>query len=248
MSQEVRLENIVNYLGAHPVTTVYEIGVALDISMPTVYKDLRILTRRNMVTCDKGSIRLRSPQTAVTPLQYRMISFAKEKKRIAKAASQLIDDHMVIFLDASTTASFLVPTLKRHTGLTVLSNGLMTAIMLSESGIHTICVGGNIMENSLAACRQIACDTIARFSIDVFFFSASALTPRGLIVDASEHETALRKYVLQKAKTSAFLCDHSKLGETSVFCVAALRDIDYLVTDETHIQEYMTAKEQTIIA
>ena len=60
---------------------------------------------------------------------------------------------------------------------------------------------------------------------------ADAVSEKGMIIDPSEEETALRRYILRRSDVSVLLCDKSKFGKTSLFNVAPLSDIDYLVTD-----------------
>ena len=55
-----------------------------------------------------------------------------EKRKIADTASSLIRDDMVLFLDSSTTSLHLVRNLARFDGLQIITNGIVTAAMLSE--------------------------------------------------------------------------------------------------------------------
>lgn len=54
-----------------------------------------------------------------------------EKRKIADTASSLIRDDMVLFLDSSTT-SLHYRNLARFDGLQIITNGIVTAAMLSE--------------------------------------------------------------------------------------------------------------------
>lgn len=248
MSKEERLQKILRYLDDKDSVTVKELSGALYASLPTVYRDLRELSRRNLVHHADGCISRNREQTVTTPLHHRITVHAEEKGRIAQAALPLLHDGMVVYLDSSTTVSFLIDKLTRFSGLTVLTNGLTTALMLRQAGVETVCVGGALAENSLAVCGRIAADTVARYAIDGAFFSAYAVSEGGAITDPSEYEAHLARAVLQKAAFGALLCDHSKFGKTSLFRTASLSEMDYLVTDL--LPDTMTAdvKRQVILA
>ena len=61
--------------------------------------------------------------------------------------------------------------------------------------------------------------------------TAHGVNDAGFIVDPSEKETNLRRYLLKNAAVSVFLCDGSKFGRSSIFNIAPLHQVDYLVTN-----------------
>ena len=231
MLKEERLQRLLQILDEQGGVTAEQLSQRLYVSLPTVYRDLRELQRRQLVVRSDGRIRRSRERSVTTPLDFRRSIHAAEKAAIAKAAVKLIRDGTVIFLDASTTVSYLIGDLAAFHDLTVLTNGLTTAALLRQAGVRTYCVGGALAENSLAVGGRIARDTAARFPIDTILFSAYAVSEQGMIIDPSEEETALRRYILRRAASSVLLCDKSKFGKTSLFNLAPLSDIDYLVTD-----------------
>ena len=71
-----------------------------------------------------------------------------EKRKIADTASSLIRDDMVLFLDSSTTSLHLVRNLARFDGLQIITNGIVTAAMLSEYTTAKVSVlGGQLFRN-----------------------------------------------------------------------------------------------------
>ena len=52
-----------------------------------------------------------------------------------------------------------------------------------------------------------------------------------MIVDSSEAENELRRYVMERAGTSVFLCDKSKFDKNAVFNLVSLTQVDYMVTN-----------------
>ena len=231
MLKDERQQRILQLLKADGSVTAERLSRHFYVSLPTIYRDLRELERRQLVSRSDGLVRLSREQAVTTPLDFRRSIHAKEKAAIARAAVNLIEDDSVIFLDASTTVSFLIDDLRCFENLTVLTNGLMTAMLLSSAGVRTFCVGGALGENSLAAGGRMAREMLREFPIDLMLFSAYGVDRQGVIVDPSEEETALRRFILRRASASALLCDRSKFGKSSLFNVSPLSGIDYLVTD-----------------
>ena len=67
---------------------------------------------------------------------------------------------------------------------------------------------------------------------DILFFSSQALNDEGVISDASEEETALRRAMLEAAKQSYFLCDGSKRGKEHTFVVCNAEEITGIIGEE----------------
>lgn len=245
MPKESRLQDILNILDEHSPITAEQLSQNLFTSLPTIYRDLRELSRRKLIVHNRGLVQRAQPQTVTTPLDFRRAIQAREKAAIARAAAELIQPGSTVFIDASTTASYLIPELE-GLDITVLTNGLVTAMLLKRAGIRTYCLGGGLVENSLAVSGQSTIELVRRFRIDTMLFSAYGISPSGMIVDPSEGELSLRRYILKHTGVSVLLCDRSKFGKTSLFNMAPLQDVDYLVTDAAPTPEEAPVRRQVI--
>ena len=121
----------------------------------------------------------------------------------------------------------------------------MTALLLTRAGIRTCCLGGTPAENSLAVGGPRTLELMRQFQVDMMLFSAYGVNSRGIIVDPSEDEVGLRRYALQHT-TSVLLCDQSKFGRSSIFQVAPLSEVDYLVTDARLSEEQAPVRKQIL--
>lgn len=238
MLKEKRMRRILEFVERQGAVTAEQIRQEFFVSLPTIYRDLRELMRQNLLMQENGRFRRTREQTVTTPLDFRGGINIAQKKAIAAEAVKLVADHSVIFIDASTTASHLIKHLAEFEDLTILTNGLATAMHLKQAGLRTYCVGGALVENSLAVSGRLATEMLREFSIDLLLFSAHGVSEEGFIVDPSEKETNLRRYLLKHAAVSVFLCDGSKFGRSSIFNIAPLQKVDYLVTNTgPHVRE-----------
>ena len=231
MQREERLRSMLELLRSEGFATVEELSRKFYISLPTAYRDLRELEREKLIIRSGGGAIPVMAEKAHLPLDFRQIMNVSAKVRIGQGAAAFLEPGSVVFLDASSTVASMVPFMDPKLDLTVLTNGLLTAVQLREVGIRTYCVGGRLVDNSVAVCGKLACDVIDQFAIQKLFFSAFGVDGRGVIVDMSETESSLRRYILNMPVTSVFLCDHSKFGRSSVFHTTPLEMVDYVVTD-----------------
>lgn len=232
MNREERLQALLRAVKDHGGLNAKQLSGMFYISLPTVYRDLRELSRQKLLVHHEGLYKAAQDKTVTVSLNARYNSQKAKKEKIASAALPLLQDDSVLFFDASTTVSCIISFLSGFHGLTVLTNGIATAIQLNQNGIKTYFLGGQVQENSMAVGGRIAMETLEHFEIDCFLFSAYGLTTQGVIVDTSEREAALRRHILSKASTSIFLCDSSKIGKRSVYNIASLACIDYMITDK----------------
>lgn len=231
MQREERLHSMLELLRRQGFATVEDLSRKFYISLPTAYRDLRELERERLIIRGSGGAMPVMAEKAHLPLDFRQVMNVPAKTRIGRRAAQFLKPGETIFLDASSTAASVVQFLDPRQDLTVLTNGLATAVQLCQAGIRTYCVGGRLVDNSVAVCGKLAYDLLDQFHVQKLFFSAYGVDERGVIIDMSEPESSLRRYVLRKPVTSFFLCDHSKFGRRSVFRTVSLDMVDYVVTD-----------------
>ena len=248
MSRKDRLLNIPDFLNDHSFVTVDTLSRHFFISPPTVYRDLRELEEQMLIIRGNGgAMRISADRTSM-PLDIRRTIHAKAKAAIAHRAMELVRPHTFLFLDASSTTGYLIDCFSPSLDLTVLTNGVSAAVQLTQRGIRTYYTGGRFFGSSTAAGGKISYDSLDRFHIDMLFFSCYGVEPKGAIVDPSEEETLLRRHLLRRPITSVFLCDGSKFGKGSIFRVASLDQVDYMVTDSPLPPAYPLPRRGILVA
>src|ERR687886_3030570 len=149
MSAERRRDQILAYLSVRDRTPVSELSQMLGVSEVTVRKDLDLLEAQGVLTRIHGGAVVSGRGRLELFFATREQQHLEEKRRIARAAAALIQSGQRIFLDASTTALQVARLIKDRENLTVVTNGLYTALELNFSpGITTIVVGGTLRHRS----------------------------------------------------------------------------------------------------
>ena len=204
----------------------------LHISESSIRRDLLTLEANGEIRRTYGGAEPTRGGARLIPYDLRARQNEGQKRTVATLASSLVLDGDVVFLDGSSTAFYLVDQLSRLHGLTVVTNGLSTALALSGTQVRLLSTGGRPNpENPSALVGAHAERLISEMHADVVFFSAQSLSSDGEITDCFEEEIALRRLMCRRAARRVFLCDGSKLGKTSSYSLATLGDVDTVVCD-----------------
>ena len=147
---------------------------------------------------------------------------ARAKQIIAQKAAPLIHDGDVIFLDASSTVSFLIPHLEKLKDIVVITNSPKTSLCLGESKIRNYCTGGQLLIHSLAYVGGETERFISNFNMDIFLFSSRGYTEGGMITDSSDREVSAKRAMLQKCRHKLLFGRHQQIGkEICIQCLLA---------------------------
>ncbi|MBQ8732290.1 MAG: DeoR/GlpR transcriptional regulator [Oscillospiraceae bacterium] len=227
-----RLEQIMQILEKNHSISVSDLSQQLFVSQPTIRRDLTLLEEQGKVLRTHGGVVLRKLSDAEIPLMIREDQNNASKRTIAEKASRLISDGNVIFLDASSTVSYLIPYLEKFNDLIVITNSPKTSLRLGERNIKNYCTGGLLLMHSLAYVGSEAERFVSNINADLFFFSSRGYTEGGSISDSSEREVTMKKAMLHNSKRIYYLCDSSKKNKTFAFNICSVSEIDRIIDDE----------------
>lgn len=232
MALSDRESELLSLLSSDKSTSVQTLARQLFVSLPTVRRDLATLAEKGLVLRTHGGATLRTDAADYrTPLYLRQTRNSREKRRIAEAAVSLVKNGDIILLDASSTASYLIPLLADFSDIIVITSGVRTAMALSETGIKSLCTGGLMINNSFSYIGQDAADMVRRYNADLFLFSCHGLSPDGMVTDTSQEENDLRREMMKRAKRSVLLVDSSKFGVQCWHNLCHLSEVDYCFSD-----------------
>lgn len=107
-------------------------------SFATIRRDLSILESQGKVLRTHGGVILRKTAETEIPLILREEQNNKSKKIIAEKAASYIQNGDVIFMDASSTASYLIPYLKNFRDIIVITNSPKNSLRLGSENIKKL--------------------------------------------------------------------------------------------------------------
>ena len=200
-----RHRRILEELKKNPQITVRELSQLLFVSEPTVRRDFTELHRKGIITKKYGGAILnQGAADREIPFFLRENEKTSVKAEIGKRAADLVQDGMVVMLDASTSAYHLVPYLARHKNLIVITSGAKTAVALAEANIRTFCTGGQMLIHSFSYVGEQAEQFVRQINADLLFFSVAGVDLNGQMSDRAVEEANLRKVMFGSCKKRSF--------------------------------------------
>lgn len=247
MLKDERYDKILSILEEKEYVTAEQLSKMLYVSLPTVRRDLAEMQRRNQIIRSHGGAKKIQSEHIVAPLDFRKTVNYGEKRKLCRAAANMVKDNDIVFIDSSTTTLQMGEFLSDKKNITVITNGIPLAVMLVKRGIKTYCTGGEIFSNSLAHFGSFAEEFLQRFNIDILFFSCHGVNEKGVLTDPSLPETQIRKTAINQANKTVFLCDETKLSLSTPYNLVPIKKIDCIVTNTNKINEYFTSSDRNKI-
>jgi DeoR/GlpR family transcriptional regulator of sugar metabolism len=149
-----RRQQIAQRLEQQQRVTVAELVQQFAVSEVTIRKDLAWLESQQIAVRTHGGAVIASSRLNPNEmgLEVRELLRTSEKTRIGEAAAKYIQDGETIALDASTTALAMAPFLNTKHELTVMTNGLRTAMALNNlpNNISVLLPGGMLRQKTFS--------------------------------------------------------------------------------------------------
>jgi DeoR family transcriptional regulator, aga operon transcriptional repressor len=162
--------------------------------------------------------------------ELRLRHRADAKRAIALEASRLVRDGDAIALDCSTTCYFLAELLRGRQGLVVVTNGLRSAEVLSDSAT-VILTGGTLRRSSWSLTGDFT-DALDRGGslLHGFFGVRSVSASHGLLELAAE-EAAAKRRLATVCRNVYGLFDSTKISRFALHSFTPVDRITGLFTD-----------------
>ena len=205
----------------HEIKTV-ELSEMLGVTGSTIRTDIRALEHDGAIIRFHGGIRL--------PAKPKQLS---GENAIGRKAAELVPSGSTIFMDASSTTYHMIPFLKKAKGVTVITNGIHTAMELQRyNNFKTIIIiGGMLRPHSGSIEGVLSKEMIGRLSADYYFVSGNGFSLTSGLTGNNFYELELKRMCAERAKHIVALIDSTKVGFDSTSNFLETDRIEYLVTD-----------------
>jgi DeoR family fructose operon transcriptional repressor len=209
-------------------------GLARDLAVTpeTVRRDLTALERRGVLRRVHGGA-IPVERLGVEPgVADREGHAAGQKERIARAALDELPDGGSIIIDAGTTTVRLAQMLPLDRELTVVTHSLPVAnLLVSRPNISLHLLGGVVRGRTLAAVGDWTKAQIADVFADVAFMGTNGISVERGLTTPDIAEASVKRALIDAARRTVVLADHTKFGREDFARVAPLSIIDTVITD-----------------
>jgi DeoR family transcriptional regulator, fructose operon transcriptional repressor len=241
MRSRERHARLVEALNAGEID-VDDLARRFDVSASTVRRDLQHLSRSNVVRRTYGGAIL-SGHVAETTLDQRLAVQGKQKKAIAQAALDLIEDGDTLILDAGSTVAAFGRLLQQRR-LRIITNNLAVLPFLSKApSIELVVLGGALRATSMSTMGPLASEALRRMTADRAIMSADGVVAGRGLCEADLDQVALKSLMMQQAREVIVLADAGKLGRAEQSAWAPLPPHWTVVTDADASEQQQSALE-----
>jgi DeoR/GlpR family transcriptional regulator of sugar metabolism len=218
--------------------TVTELSQKFAVTEETIRRDLQQLENEGVLTRTYGGAFIQDGVLNEVDLTLRETAYVESKEAIAEKCAQLVHHGDTIFLDASTTATFVAKKI-RNMRLTVVTNSCMVVDQMKDSeSVHLICVGGTYTIKSKAFNGNATLRGVQEYYVDKVFMSCRSLSMEHGITDSNEEIALIRQTLLKCSNLVYLIADRSKFDKTSFVHICDFGDIDAVVSDYSFSQEW----------
>lgn len=234
-----REQEILDQLRESGHLTVHQLSQQLYTSESTVRRILSELEKKGLVRRSYGGAELVESHNHVAAFRSRAQENRDAKEEIARKAAAMVPDGSIVFLDQSTSSYHLAVTLKKKKALTVVTNNVEIAGLLSQTDFEVYVSGGRLSRQMrMCLVGDDAHRIFHEIHADFAFFSARSLSDDGIVSDCDRDEICVRDAMLQNARCRVFLCDSSKYGSRSGYRQCRLSELDVLISDGNAAQRF----------
>lgn len=217
-------------LKSEAISTV-AVAAELGITAETARRDFEALEAEGRLARRHGGAVCVEDGRRDLSLNSREMAQVAEKEAIARVATGAIQPGDTLFFDASSTV-FHVAAVLSNIELTVLTNGLKTAIeLVRRPAIQVILLGGAVSARSLSCRGTLAENALESYHVQKAFLSCRGLDPVRGVSEANSEQAGLKRRIMALADQNILLADHTKTGVRAPFFFATLPEFDTLISD-----------------
>ncbi|MGB8170181.1 MAG: DeoR/GlpR family DNA-binding transcription regulator [Chthoniobacteraceae bacterium] len=215
---------------------VSELAEHFHISEVTIRNDLVQLEKDGLLDRDRGGAVSREPGRQLTSLlavEQRAHLQTDEKRRVARAAAQLVSPGDTIIMDAGTTVVEMAPFLAGIASLTVVTNALNVALeVAAKTEAEVILLGGTFSREASSTVGSLAERMLGGLLVQKAFLGTQAFDLEHGLTDTTLEIAEVKRAMIKAARRVILLTDASKLGRAGFIKVAPLTALHTMICDE----------------
>lgn len=250
MVPEQRRQRILELVREAGGTTLAVLAKEFGISEATARRDLAALEGHGRVKRTHGGAVLPGLSQREDSFQHRLGEAVAAKKRLARAALDLVGEGEAVFVDSSTTAYYaaqrMVGTLSRGTFLTNLVPVMDLFGSAESPDLSLIGMGGAFRPLTLSFVGPCAIRTIQAYLADRAFLSVWGITPKGYLTDANPLEAEVKRAMIQQAAEPVLLVDGRKFERRGLSVIAHVSEVSLVLTAEASLSHVKVVEDMGV--
>ena len=218
------------------------------VTEETIRRDLDKLEKEGYATKTYGGAIWGNSTKTDLSYTIRNRTNVEAKHAIGEEIAGLIEDGDHIMLDDSSTSLYIAKHIQSKKNLTVITNSVEILVELAAKDDWTVMsTGGKLKQESMALVGDTAQTMLRSFHVDLCVFSGKGLSFTDGITDSNEFHASMKKAMMASSGKNILAIDSSKFDKVSFVKIAALSEIDMIVTEKKPSDAWLRfLKEQNV--
>ncbi len=232
MMPSQRQQAIIDELRLNGLVCNADLATRFGVSEDSIRRDMRLLAKSGMISRTYGGAKWVDDQEVKMGLDDDPLLAVK--RAIAHRALDYLRPGETIALDiGSTVAQFAraLATSTRATSTIVITNDLRTAAILARFPNVEVNITGGVIRQQHHLFGPLTRRVLSILYFDTLFLGTSGLTLEEGLTDPSPEAAEIKQALLQKAKRTILLVDHTKFGRRYMAKVAGIEQVETIITD-----------------
>ncbi|GBU09819.1 transcriptional repressor GlpR [Gammaproteobacteria bacterium] len=234
-SRQIQILQLVQENGLVDIAKLADI---FDMTAQSIRRDVNDLCQQGLLRRVHGGVTLPS-SIENSPYDTRNQDNLNAKSKIGFLVAEHIPNNVSLFINIGTTTEAVARALLNHKGLTVITNNLNVAVILSKKAdFNVIIAGGSVRGKDMGVVGEATIDFIRQFKVDFGIIGISAIDEEGKLYDFDYREIKVSQTIIEQSKRVWLVTDNTKFGKDALAKLGSFKDIDSLFTDQMPDKKY----------
>lgn len=232
MFQIERQTKIYKYLLENKKATVNDLAEYFDVTPMTIRRDLVKMEEDGLVARTFGGVMLKSSLVTELPYNEKESSYMEQKKKIAKAAANLVKDGTSLILDSGTTCMEIAKLICDRKDIKVVTNDIMIASYLMQyENIDLYCTGGRVQSNVGSCIDDNSRNFFENINVEVCFVGSSAVHHKYGVSTPTSQKSVVKRAMLNASDYKVLVSDSSKYMKKGFVKICDIEEFDMVIVD-----------------
>jgi DeoR/GlpR family transcriptional regulator of sugar metabolism len=226
-----RQKRVLQAVQSDPPVSIKELSPRVELSDSTLRRELQTLADMGLVIQQFGKVRLSFSSDSENPFLLRTGIQEDEKRRIAQAALDFVQNGDTIFISGGTTTLEFARLLPGQRRLTVITNALPVAYhLLGKRGIKLVILGGEVRQDEQTMHGHLTVYGIQQLRADKLFYGIEAISLEHGLTHSQLLEVSTDRALINACTQTIVLADHTKFGKVAPALVVAVSEVHVIIT------------------
>lgn len=217
----------------HGHASVAKLSEIFGVSEVTIRKDLQTLEERDLLVRTHGGAVLKDHYVYDMPFEKQAARHADEKRRIGKAAAELVQHDDTVILGFGSTTQQVARHLRGMRNLTVASDSIYVAHeLMGNLDIEVVMLGGQLRPTTGSVVGPFAERMLSEYRFKKLFLGVDGYDIGHGMTTTSASVSYLNRIMIEISDEIIVVTDSSKFGRRGLSLICGPDEIDILITDE----------------